>query len=423
MAILKCVFLLICFVYVSADPPTQEDVTRLHTDMLGGYDKDILPLKTFNKPVEVEVSVRVVSINDFDDISGELAMTVSLNFSWVEERIQWDMGNYSNISSIIVPYGRIWTPQIFLVNAVNKIVEIGHESIMIRVASDGRAIWSPGQILKSTCAVSVQYYPFDTQTCSMMFVAWSYIASEVQLKDQSEKLDLSFYTSNSQWKFLESSLTVSSFEGRQILNYQFVLKRRSELFLVYIISPIVMLGVLNNLVFAMPVTSGERSSVAITSFLSFAVYMGIINDKVPDNSAPVATIFYYLLFLMIHSTMTMILTVISLRTHEKEGPVYKPIKVLVNLFRLHYCRATWGKRRVGLSEKELSSEKAKSDVYGAKQSKINTASNSDTITWKVVGNTFDGVLFVFSILMHASVSFGFIYSIYMNNFPEIETEL
>ena len=423
MAILRVVLLFLCFVHILAPPPPQPptlaELTRLHSDMFTGYDKDILPLKIFDKPVEVEVSIRVISMNNFDDISGELAMTVSLNFSWVEERIQRDPGNYSNIAFITAPYEKIWTPQIFLVNTVNKITEIGQESIMIRVASDGGAIWNSGQILKSTCSVSVQYYPFDIQTCNMRFVAWSYDSSELQLGDRSGGLDLSFYTVNSQWKFLHSSLTVSTFENRRMLDYQFELKRRSELFLVYIIAPVFMLGVLNNLVFAMPVTSGERTSVAITAFLSFSVYMGIINDKVPDNSAPVATIFYYLLFLVIHSSLTMILTVISLRIHEKDGPVYKPIKVLVKMFRLHYCRTMWSRRRVGLSE----TENAEKDVYGVKESETIATVDTDSITWTLVGNTFDGVFFVFSIVMHGCVSFGFLFSIYTNNFPKIETDL
>ena len=423
---MKTVFLYIgMLMTVTAPPPPQppvavspklQDVQNLHDDVFSGYNKNLLPLKVRNKPVDVQFSLSLVSLNNFDEISGEIDMTVLFSFSWLEERIQWNMANYSNISSITVPYNSIWRPQIYLVNAADKIMEIGHEGIMIRVAHDGQASWSPGQVLKYTCSVDIKYYPFDTQRCEMRFVTWSYLSSEVQLDDPTRTLNLSYFAPNSQWEFLDSKLHSGLIENRKYLLYTFKLKRRYQFFIVYLIGPVLLLGVINNLVFAMPVSSGERMSVAITSFLAFAVYMSIINNNVPDNSAPMASLLYYLLFLMTHSSVTMMLTVISLRIHDKDGPVPKPVQAIIKLLRCQYCHQAIVKRR---SPKVDVLDINGKSVTEKLDRKFRGNYDGQNMTWTTVGKTFDGYLFFISILLHITVSAVFIYSVYGHEFPEI----
>ena len=401
--------------------PRQEDVKQLHADAFNGYDKNLLPLEVFDKSVTINMSVNVVSLNSFDDISGELDMTATLNIYWNEERINWDIQNYSNINTIIVPYETIWTPQIFLVNTVKVMSQLGKEGVMVRVANTGLVSWNPGQIFKCLCSPNVKYYPFDVQECQLMFITWSYVASEINLQDPSKQLNMTFYALNSQWEFLDSSYSSGMIKDRIFIQYNFKLKRRSKFFVVYIICPIIFLGILNGLVFAMPVSSGERISVAITAFLAYAVYMGIINENVPNNSDPMATIFIYLLFLMSHSSLTMILAVVSLRIYDKEGPVSNPVKTVVEFLHLKYFSAKfWHSHRVSMVTDEAIDVNVKTvsinrDVYETKKNKT----DEEEITWKTVGKTFDAFFFVFGVLLHSGFTFGFFYAIAVNEFPDV----
>lgn len=43
------------------------------------------------------------------------------------------------------------------------------------VSYDGRVSWEPPAIYVSSCAIDVEFFPFDEQTCEMKFSSWTYV--------------------------------------------------------------------------------------------------------------------------------------------------------------------------------------------------------------------------------------------------------
>jgi nicotinic acetylcholine receptor len=46
---------------------------------------------------------------------------------------------------------------------------------------NGKVVWTPPAIFKSSCEIDVRYFPFDQQTCFMKFGSWTYDGFQVKL--------------------------------------------------------------------------------------------------------------------------------------------------------------------------------------------------------------------------------------------------
>ena len=46
---------------------------------------------------------------------------------------------------------------------------------------DGKVVWKPPVIFKSSCEIDVEFFPFDEQTCFLKFGSWSFDGFQVSL--------------------------------------------------------------------------------------------------------------------------------------------------------------------------------------------------------------------------------------------------
>lgn len=52
--------------------------------------------------------------------------------------------------------------------------------------SDGRVLWIPPAIFKTSCEIDVRYFPFDQQTCHMDLASWTYTNDQVVSYEKKE---------------------------------------------------------------------------------------------------------------------------------------------------------------------------------------------------------------------------------------------
>ena len=50
-------------------------------------------------------------------------------------------------------------------------------------------MWVPCTIYKSSCTINVEYFPFDEQTCTLMFGSWTYSEDEVILRPYTDRFE------------------------------------------------------------------------------------------------------------------------------------------------------------------------------------------------------------------------------------------
>nr|CAD2201586.1 unnamed protein product [Meloidogyne enterolobii] len=96
-----------------------------------------------------------------------------LTMKWNDCQFSWNPKEYSNIESIRVPVDRVWVPDIVLFNNADGNYEVSYQSNVV-VDYQGNVSWVPPAIYKSSCRIDVEYFPFDEQTCMLLFGSWTY---------------------------------------------------------------------------------------------------------------------------------------------------------------------------------------------------------------------------------------------------------
>jgi hypothetical protein len=336
VVIQMCLLTVLCAAMFPAVTATSyEQADELYNTTRLGYNKHLIPVKNQTDAISVNISLNVVSLNDYDEVRGFISITGFLTVTWIDEIISWKPGDFGGRQYVMMPQNDIWRPALYIVRAVNVFSEFGNESFRIRVEYMGETMWMPGGIMKSTCSADVSFYPYDIQTCDITFAAWGYAPTEVQLISTLAFVTQTYFEENGEWKLINTSTSVITYSYSSFITFSFKLERRPNFFIVNTLLPLVLLGSLNVLVFLLPAASGERMSFAITTLLSYTVFMTMLSDTMPQTAEPMSFLSYYIMLMMYHSTFIAMATIAVLRLYHKEDtkPVPEKIVTLINAMR------------------------------------------------------------------------------------------
>jgi hypothetical protein len=407
------------------------EANNLYSSLLIDYNSKLLPLKNQSEAAEVGVFVYLRSINTFDELSGELALTLIFNFTWTEQRMSWFPEDYDGKKYLLIAPEDIWRPKTFVRESFDNMQEIGQGSDMLRINHEGIVVLTMGSVTKITCPVDVTFFPFDRQYCSITLTSFTVRSDDVRFLSLKPSLITTYWTENSRWFYENSSVYNFAIpDGPSGIKINFTLKRRSEFYTIYIVTPLVFLGGMNNLVFSIPASSGERTSVAIATFLSFAVYMQIVNNNVPQSSSPIAYIYYYLMFLLLYSSYIMFMCIVSMRIYDRKGKIPIVTKYIV------YClRCMCFKRMCRIGKICIGNDKTPTSVINVVETDLSNGQNTnvdcdrvesdkdqsnkdskedDDITWTHVGETFDIYCSWFNFLVYWTITGFTIICLYSN---------
>ncbi|XP_061172778.1 neuronal acetylcholine receptor subunit alpha-6-like [Saccostrea echinata] len=375
------------------------DAESLLQDVFKNYSTDIRPKENLSEVIEVSVKPIVFSVNDFDEVSEVLSIVSSFMLVWHDFRLTWTPSSYGGIEILPVPKQKLWIPNIFLIDPAKKMEAIGDEDFIGRISYSGIVTWGPAGLIQTTCNVDMYKFPFDTQSCAFILALWGYSPSEAKLVpfENMTSVDTNYYSSNAQWKLKGTAMKRSALaDYDNLLEVRLTLERRYLYFLINMLAPILLLSLLNPLVFALPVESGERLSYAITIFLSFAVFMTLLSDSIPKSSEPMSMMSYFLIVTMSISTLIIVLAVVTMRLHFKDPilPVSSHCVFILNVLRFRClwrsCRKSENKIKVVVKSGKVDESFEKSNVDGRK----NTAQYEaeEKITRKDLAEGYDRVM-------------------------------
>ena len=71
-----------------------------------------------------------------------------------------------------MPTSDVFTPDVVLFNNADTRLEDKRDTLVV-IYDEGEILWIPPSIFRSTCAIDIKYFPFDSQNCSMKFGKFS----------------------------------------------------------------------------------------------------------------------------------------------------------------------------------------------------------------------------------------------------------
>merc|ERR550539_1056670 len=258
-----------------------------------------------------------------------LTTNVWVEQEWADYKLAWNPEAYGGVKYLHVPSQDIWLPDIVLYNNADGNYEV---TIMTKAILhyNGKVVWNPPAIYKSSCEIDVEFFPFDEQKCFMKFGSWTYDGYMVDLRHLSQKgnnnnvrlgMDLQEYYISTEWDVM----SVPAIRNEKYypcceepyidITFTVGLRRKSLFYTVNVILPCVGISFLSVLVFYLPSDSGEKVSLSISILLSLTVFFLLLAEIIPPTSLVVPLLGKFVLFTMILDTFSICVTVVVLNVH------------------------------------------------------------------------------------------------------------
>ena len=297
--------------YNSSSYVDYTNVSNLYDGILLGYDRRVRPVRNQSKPVTVLLTFSISNIIHLDTASQRLSFLGTFFFLWNDELLVWNPDDYGGSQKAMLPSNTVWKPTVVISNTFNGLGVVGHPTDIVGYTDKGNATWVPEGLFDVLCSVNTRFYPFDVQVCRITFYVSDTYSTEVQLESLYSKAMTDVYYPNMEWDLMDSHTEEEIFMGVKFIHFVLQLRRRKAYLLYTIISPLILLSVLNVGVFLVPVDTSEKGSISVTIFLSYGIFISIINNELPHNSINVSYLLNYILFLLILSVTAVLYSFIQ----------------------------------------------------------------------------------------------------------------
>ena len=373
----------------------------LMTDLLANSSTDVRPGLDYNDSVIVNITFNLAALVELNEVKGYMLTIGFFEVVWLDERMTWDPDDYDGISYIAINSEKVWIPKLIVSNPADRIYIFHEIASEVVFSSNGEAFWEPGSVMKTMCYIQIPAYPFDVHYCYIRINSWGGEFSDLILNSAFDFVNTQIYTDNVEWA-LTDTYAVSERTDYKYQKYSpsilfgIQYKRRPLFLLINILMPLVFLSILNSAVFLLPQESGERVSFSVTVLLSFAVFLNVIGDHIPNTSSPMPYVCYYVLIELINSCIITVATILCQRLYQYHGQRPVPRWILKCLCML----PIFHRNTISAEVKEV---KMNNEV------KTNIV-ESEIQSWKQVISKLDQTLFVIFFLAAISVALGFILS-------------
>ncbi|PVD31003.1 hypothetical protein C0Q70_10279 [Pomacea canaliculata] len=370
------------------------NVTRVHEHVYNVITPYTRPVKNYSTITNVRVLFHLMAINDFDTASQKLTSTGWMQVQWQNEYLAWDPAAFGGVINIFPDPTQVWRPRLTLRNTMKDLKAIGEEYIVIMARYDGFMEWYPAEQFETFCYVDVTRH------------------GSIDLLQLWPTIDLSFYSGNGEWEMISTQATKRNWtlDGALYpeLVYKMTLKRRPSLLVLTVLMPVLLLAFINVFVFSIPSESGERLSYAITTLLSFGVFMSFILSSMPSSAETVSIMVIDMSALLILSAVYVLLCIFTLRLFHRDDdkhPVPKAVQTFIVSLEVLLCLEPPNTKVdpviqvMPVSDQDHQRPRICDTIKKKQLSRKLAITNPNEMTWRRVSRTLDKFFFRLSLLI------------------------
>ncbi|KAG7222283.1 hypothetical protein INR49_027287 [Caranx melampygus] len=201
------------------------------------------------------------------------------------------------------------------------------QSPRLVIMNDGTVLYQNNQVLVSSCKMHIYNFPFDIQSCNLTFKSLLYPDSELQLRPQTTSEAATNYTremmrTQFEWLFININITKTTsnrfaFEQDEII-FTINMKRRSVLYIINFILPVLFFLCLDLASFLISDSSGEKLSFKVTVLLAVTVMQLILNEILPSSSNRIPLIALYCIGIFAMMLLSLLESILVMYLLEKD---------------------------------------------------------------------------------------------------------
>ncbi|CAI4227217.1 unnamed protein product [Auanema sp. JU1783] len=250
-----------------------------------GYNKDISPMELTGRPITVQLQVPFQILVDMDDSRQKAQMLLYVSMEWTDERLSFNETEYG-FPRAMLPVSLVWVPNIVIYNSLSvEYTTVDEYSLVIN--STGSALIYLYATYELFCPVDVQYFPFDTQYCSIDFETGGYAMDMMLLNFVVDDYEL---FGNPEWDYLgvtvRNNTMKTNYGMKQYTGCVGKFKRNSEFYVVFLIIPTSIMAIVIFIAILLPLgmNIGEKINFGLAGFLGLLFMLTIVVNEVPRTS-------------------------------------------------------------------------------------------------------------------------------------------
>ncbi|MEQ2179530.1 hypothetical protein GOODEAATRI_025970 [Goodea atripinnis] len=281
------------------------------------------PVKNYKNPTQVSLEVLLYAILDVVEKDQKFIPYVWTVTRWNNEHISWDPNQFCGIDNVSLPSEILWKPDLTIEEMTEK--DKAPPSPYLTINNKGDVEVQNDQVLVSTCRMHTYKFPFDIQSCNLTFKSIIHTAREIRLQpsdNSSEATEWSREVMRTQYEWLFINMTVtannaSELTDQDMIIYTITMERRSLLYIVNFLLPVLFFLCLDLASFMISDYGGEKLSFKVTVLLAITVLQLILNEILPSSSNQVPLIATYCIVVFALMMLSLLETIFVMHLREK----------------------------------------------------------------------------------------------------------